>query len=144
MLTKLQACQFGILCFLGGISSCNNLAQTEISVPVVQFQVNVTEIQTIQAQQANDSTVHLRGRVINQVPLLEGRVYQLQDETGAIWVLTRDTVLQPGDEVLIRGTVRYQSIPLAGRELGEVYVEEQERLERSSAETSTSFIRLWG
>jgi len=33
--------------------------------------------------------------------------------------------------MLVKGKLRYQSIPLAGKDFGELYVEEQERLIRS-------------
>jgi len=43
---------------------------------------------------------------------------------------------QLGDEVLLKGEVRYKSITLkelAGKDLGEVYVEEMEQLKRTPA-----------
>jgi len=47
--------------------------------------------------------------------------YQLQDSTGTIWVLTNQAGLQLEDKVLIKGNIHYQSIPLAGKDFGEVY-----------------------
>jgi hypothetical protein len=73
--------------------------------------------------------VRLRGTVGDRAPLLNGQVYQLQDSTGEIWVLTSDTTLETGDQVVIRGRVRYQSISLAGREQGEFYIEELSQLD---------------
>jgi hypothetical protein len=74
-----------------------------------------------------NSTVHLEGTVIDRVPLLNAQVYQLQDGTGAIWILTTDPSLQPGEQIVVKGKVRFESIPIAGQELGEAYIEEQQR-----------------
>jgi hypothetical protein len=54
-------------------------------------------------------------------------VYQLQDQTGKIWVLTTDASLEPGERLLVKGKVRFESIPIAGQELGEAYIEEHKR-----------------
>ena len=93
--------------------------------------VNVTNIRDIKLDPENESTVYLRGKVVKRVPLLERQVYQLQDLTGTVWVVTKRAKLQLKDEVLIKGNVRYQSIPQAGKDFGEVFVVEQEQLERS-------------
>ncbi|MBD1810782.1 DNA-binding protein, partial [Microcoleus sp. FACHB-DQ6] len=57
--------------------------------------------------------------------------------TGSIWILTtQEDLPQLGDEVLLKGEVRYKSITLkelAGKDLGEVYVEEMEQLKRTPA-----------
>lgn len=60
-------------------------------------------------------------------------MYQLQDSTGTIWVLTNKADLRLEDQILIQGKVRYHSIPIEGKDFGEVYVEEQQQLERIPA-----------
>jgi hypothetical protein len=74
-----------------------------------------------------NSTVRLEGTVVDRVPLLNAQVYQLQDSTGAIWILTTDPSLQPGEQIAVKGKVRFESIPIAGQELGEAYIEEHQR-----------------
>ena len=74
-----------------------------------------------------NSTVKLEGMVVDRVPLLDAAVYQLQDETGKIWILTPHSSLQPGERLLVTGTVRFESIPIEGQERGEAYIEEQNR-----------------
>lgn len=74
-----------------------------------------------------NSTVKLEGMVIDRVPLLNAEVYQLQDETGKIWILTPYSNQEPGERLLVKGKVRFESIPIAGQELGEAYIEEQNR-----------------
>jgi hypothetical protein len=84
-------------------------------------------IQDIRQSAAVDTTVYLKGQVSDRVPLVSGQVYQLQDETGTIWVLTEHPIPQSGQQLMVKGWVRYQSIPLAGQDYGETYIEEQER-----------------
>lgn len=124
---------WGAVYFLcSGLLSCGSLPQSGMNAINFGVGVDVTNIRDLQPR--NDkSTVYLQGKVTKQVPLLEHRVYQLQDSTGTIWVLTKQTGLQPQDKLLIKGNIRYQSIPLAGKDFGEVYVEEQQRLERTPA-----------
>jgi hypothetical protein len=102
----------GILALLFGIVGCSS----------------VTTIQDVRAHpQRNwfNSTVYLKGTVGDRAPLLDGQLYQLQDQTGKIWVLSPETQLRTGEQVLIKGQVRYQSIPIAGKERGDVYIEQQ-------------------
>lgn len=131
-----QAKNFYLLPFyfflLGGLLSCGSLPQSSMNAINLRPKVDVTNIREIKLQRDNEATVYLQGKVAKQVPLVERRVYQLQDLSGTIWVLTNQTALKQGDKVLVKGKVRYQSIPLAGKDFGEVYVEEQEQLERVS------------
>ncbi len=73
-------------------------------------------------------TVQLRGTVGNRAPLLQGQVYELQDETGKIWVLSPNRDLKTGMPILIQGQVRYEAIEVEGQNLGEVYIEEQQQM----------------
>lgn len=74
-----------------------------------------------------NATVELEGQVIDRVPLIGAEVYQLQDATGKIWILTRNASLKPGERLLVKGRVRFESIPIAGKERGEAYIEEENR-----------------
>jgi hypothetical protein len=90
---------------------------------------NVTPIQKLKTQK-DKSKVYLQGKVEKLVPLLQQqKVYQLSDSTGKIWVLTKQSNLKVKSQVLIKGILRYKSIPLGGKELGEFYVEEMQQLE---------------
>ncbi|HEY9626490.1 MAG TPA: hypothetical protein V6C84_04245 [Coleofasciculaceae cyanobacterium] len=89
------------------------------------------------------STVRLQGTVGDRVPLIDAQVYQLQDSTGTIWVLTSRQDVRSGTTVLIKGQVRFQPTStaeqterLTGEEadgqadqekaIGEAYIEEQQ------------------
>jgi RecJ-like exonuclease len=74
-----------------------------------------------------NETVQLQGTVIDRAPLLDAVVYQLQDGTGEIWVLSSEPEIEQGDRVRVRGTVRFERIAIEALELGEAYIEEIER-----------------
>ncbi|MBW4565859.1 MAG: hypothetical protein KME32_33210 [Mojavia pulchra JT2-VF2] len=106
-----------------GLFGCGN------SIPgfnVSNFRIgsNVTSIREIKPKQNNRATVYIQGKVERQVPLVKRWAYQIDDSTGKIWVITHQTKLAKGELAVFKGKVRYQSIPLAGKEFGEVYIEE--------------------
>lgn len=89
-----------------------------------------TTVQAVQKQPHRhwfNRTVHLQGTVVDRAPLIDALVYQLQDDTGKIWVLTTHPQLDTGERVQIKGDVRFESIVIAGQEWGDVYIEEQQR-----------------
>lgn len=88
--------------------------------------------------QAQVETVYLRGRVTNIAPFLEGGAYQIQDETGSIWVITSETLPPKGNEVILEGQLQFESIPLAGQDMGELYVREIKKLDRNAVTFPTS------
>ena len=120
------------LVLAGGLSSCGGLPPSTMNSINLSLGVDVANIRDIKPVQEKEASVYLRGKVIRQVPLVGWWMYQLQDSTGSIWVLTKKNDLQLKDRVLIKGKVHYQSIPIAGKDFGEVYVEEQQQLEQMS------------
>ncbi|MEX0268376.1 hypothetical protein AB3R30_04475 [Leptolyngbyaceae cyanobacterium UHCC 1019] len=83
-----------------------------------------TSIQEVQKTADRDSVVTVKGVVGDRVPILEGTVYEIQDSTGKIWVLTQKQPPDSGQEVVVTGNLRFKSIPLNGQEQGSVYVEQ--------------------
>lgn len=110
---------------VAGLSSCGNLASSGLSGTGLKFGANVTPIRQIKAEQKNQATVYIQGKVEKQAPLMKQWAYQIDDTTGKIWVVTNQKSLPEGSEVVFKGKVRYRSIPLAGKELGEIYLEEE-------------------
>ena len=75
--------------------------------------------------QANtQKTIQIQGKVITTAPLIDQGAYQLSDETGTIWVLTNQTLPDKGEEIIVRGQLQYQSIPVGRQDLGEFYLVE--------------------
>ncbi len=121
----LIACNFFIV---GGLMSCGELGS---SLNGINFRIgaNVTNISNIKSPH-NQGTVYLQGQVTSIVPLsAPWQAYQMQDSSGKIWAITSQKGLQIKDKLLIKGFLRYQSIPVEAQELGDFYVEEQQRLE---------------
>ncbi len=107
------------LCLSGGavgLTSCSSLAR---------FGLGVTPIEKVMDQPTAFEDVTLRGKVINQVGLFGKGAYQIQDQSGSIWVAT-DSGL-PGNEemVTVKGRVS-EGLAIGGRNFG-VIVEETER-----------------
>lgn len=71
-----------------------------------------------------EETVAVSGNVAQRVAVLDGWLYQVQDETGSVWVVTDRSEPTVGDVATVEGTVRYESIVVEGIDAGEVYLEE--------------------
>ncbi|ODG99303.1 hypothetical protein A4S05_00375 [Nostoc sp. KVJ20] len=117
--------RLGLTFFLvAGLCSCGNLTSPSLSGAGFKIGTNVTPIGEIKPKQDNQAIVYIQGQVEKQAPMMKQWAYQISDSTGKIWVVTNQKNLGEGAQVVIKGKVRYQSIPLAGKELGEVYLEE--------------------
>ncbi|WP_442938943.1 hypothetical protein [Nostoc sp.] len=118
--------RLGLIFFLMvGLCSCSSLSSSGLSGVNLKIGTNVTPIREIKPKQDNQATVYIQGQVEKQAPLMKQWAYQISDSTGKIWVVTNQKNLGEGSQVVIKGKVRYRSIPLAGKELGEVYLEEE-------------------
>jgi hypothetical protein len=103
--------------------SCNSRATTEFGKPASS--IPTTPVSALQSAPATNSTIYVKGSVGAIVPLLEGTVYELQDATGKVWILTKQPPPKPGEEVTIQGTVRYKPITINGKEQGSIYIEQE-------------------
>ena len=120
------------LLLVGGLSGCGSLAQATngINFGLGNNIANISDAKSSQQQ----GIVNLQGQVTDIVPLMEPwQAYQLQDASGTVWVITSQPGLSKADRVLIKGNLRYQSIPLDRQELGDFYIEEQERTKQTPA-----------
>jgi hypothetical protein len=117
--------RLGLAFFLvAGLSSCGNLSSSGLNGTSLKIGTNVTPIGKIKLEQKNQATVYIQGKVEKQAPLMKQWAYQINDTSGKIWVVTNQKSLPQGAEVVFKGKVRYRSIPVNGKELGEVYLEE--------------------
>ncbi len=108
-----------------GLCSCSSLTSSGLNGTNLKIGTNVTPIREIKPEQDNQATVYIQGQVQKQAPLMKQWAYQINDSTGKIWVVTNQKNLGEGAQVVIKGKVHYRSIPLGGKELGEVYLEEE-------------------
>ncbi|MEO1004359.1 MAG: hypothetical protein AAFW67_00640 [Cyanobacteria bacterium J06638_38] len=74
-----------------------------------------------------DKTVYLTGKVVQIAPFVEHAAYQIEDATGKIWVVTTQVPPQVGESINLKGQIKYQSLPFAEQELGELYLVELEQ-----------------
>ncbi|MHC5672142.1 hypothetical protein [Nostoc sp.] len=123
---KILAYRLGLIFFLVvGLCSCGSLPPSGLNGVNLKIGTNVTPIREIKPKLDNQAIVYIQGQVEKQAPLMKQWAYQINDSTGKIWVVTNQKNLAEGAQVVIKGKVRYRSIPLAGKELGEVYLEEE-------------------
>ncbi|MEH2434106.1 MAG: hypothetical protein V7K25_07620 [Nostoc sp.] len=108
-----------------GLCSCGSLTSSGLNGTNFTISTNVTPIREIKPEKDNKATVYIQGKVEKKAPLMKQWAYQINDSTGKIWVVTNQKNLSEGAQVVIKGKIRYRSIPLAGKELGEVYLEEK-------------------
>ncbi|NEO30295.1 MAG: hypothetical protein F6K36_07605 [Symploca sp. SIO3C6] len=104
-------------------------------IKIGELSVKVTTISEIQENQKAEGIIYLEGQVAKQAPFLAAGAYELQDPTGSIWVITNHTLPEIDEEILIQGQLKFQSIPLGGQDFGEVYIQEQQRLEQKTKPT---------
>lgn len=134
---KLKMLYFLLVClvlFGGGLCSCSTSSPLGLGRLRLGAAGNVTKISDIAQNQNAGATVYLEGQVAILAPFLGSGAYKLQDSTGAIWVITNQTLPSAGDEVLIKGQLQFQSIAISGQELGEVYVQQQQMLQRRAGQ----------
>lgn len=116
-----------IMLLFTGIISCGNLTKTAL-----KLNLNVSRIDKIQTKGKIDNQVYLKGKVESLAPFLGTGAYELADDTGSIWIFTREKLPNIGSEITIQGKVRYQSIVVPGlgnKDVGDFYVEELEKIE---------------
>lgn len=126
--------QLGFLIVSLSLHGCNRLAQSEFGRTILRGTGQVASVESIHDQDiAIDRVVYLTGTVGDRIPILDGQIYQLQDETGSIWVVTDQQTLQTGDRLAIRGAVRFQDFPEIEGASGEFYIQELKQIERTAA-----------
>ncbi|MBE9011326.1 hypothetical protein IQ250_14025 [Pseudanabaenaceae cyanobacterium LEGE 13415] len=73
-----------------------------------------------------DRLVQVEGKIKAQAPLVGGqRAYEVQDDTGSVWIVTNRSIPPAGSSVTVSGTVRLQKIDLAGQDQSTVFIEQQ-------------------
>ncbi len=115
---------------LGAIAAMTLGCGTPLALlPGMNLTMTIESVPTDAAGQGR--TVIVRGTVGDRVPLIGAQVYQLQDRTGDIWVLSSDDTIQTGEQLKIRGRVEHQPISAVDGDQSQVYIQELEQLERS-------------
>lgn len=139
MKAQIKPCLFGLLLsglVLAGCAASENSSVSALKAdqqatpaplqPLSERQTGqpVVSIDSIKSDQA-DETVAIAGNITQRVALLEGWLYQVQDQTGSVWVVASNSEPEIGQSALIEGIVRYEAIVVDSIDAGEVYLEEQ-------------------
>ena len=120
---------------VGGMIGCTpvnylGLAQPS-TTPIGELSPQPSNVTT-----AEETIIYLEGTVVDRAPFMGSGSYQLQDETGTVWVVTNGPLPQTGETVQITGKVTYQSIPIGGQEMGELYILEVEKMEANASDNT--------
>ncbi|PSN20270.1 hypothetical protein C7271_02965 [filamentous cyanobacterium CCP5] len=102
------------------------------SLPDLMQPRSVQSIQQVTAQDSNQGSnqpQRLAGVVNQHIPLVERWLYQIQDESGSLWVLTQLPPPPVGSQVTLEATIGYEPIMLGEADIGEHYAVEIKRLE---------------
>ncbi|WP_243397379.1 DNA-binding protein [Crocosphaera subtropica] len=122
---------------VGGLIGCTPVNYLGLAQP------SITPIGELSPQPSTESTseediIYLEGKVVDRAPFMDSGSYQLQDQTGTVWVLTNGPLPQTGETVQITGKVTYQSIPMGGQDVGELYILEVEKLEANAIDNTST------
>ena len=94
--------------------------------PIVNLVRPTLTIQELGPNLVNRS-IQVEGTVEQQVPLLEGMLYLINDTTGTLWVFSLDTTPMVGTGVKVAGILQYEEIVVSGADISEYYLQEQSR-----------------
>ena len=81
-------------------------------------------IDSLTNEQVDDNII-VSGEVAQKAATLNGWIYQLQDETGSLWILTDRDAPEIGEVVTVEGSVRYEPIVVDSIDASEFYIEEK-------------------
>ena len=124
--------RFGIVpVLLVGLVCYQFLTSWGIAIPLInaRYPSTIAKLPTLSKRR---SLVYVQGTVTKLAPFLDAGAYQLEDETGKIWVFTQQPLPNEGDEILIRGKLRYESIFHSGEDWGEYYLVESQKLAKET------------
>ncbi|MGD1896111.1 MAG: hypothetical protein ACFB16_04070 [Phormidesmis sp.] len=113
----------------GGDASSEGLESGGLELPSVQMPAlrlssrTVVPIESLMAEGAGES-VAVSGTVAQRVAILGGWLYEVQDDTGSLWVLTKRSEPTVGELATVEGVVHYEPIVVGEIDAGSVYLEE--------------------
>ncbi len=111
---------FGYLCgglLVTSLTGCDQAAKLGIGTTPIN--------QIIREPAKYKQTVIVRGQVVNQLGILGQGGYELKDDSGSIWVLTRSGIPAINSTVTIRGKVM-EGVAIAGQNFAVTITEEQQ------------------
>ncbi|MEM8503482.1 MAG: hypothetical protein AAF716_10060 [Cyanobacteria bacterium P01_D01_bin.1] len=107
-----------------GASPDSEVPLPPVGLPSLRLPGQTTAIDSLSAERAEEK-VSVSGSVTKRVATLDGWLYQLQDATGSLWVVTNQSDPAVGEIATVSGTVKYEAIVVDEIDAGEVYLQEQ-------------------
>lgn len=101
----------GIIVLNFGLIACNSarpevMAIADLVPPTTEETQNQSDPEPTQPTELTDQVVSISGVIVRRVPLVNGAVYLLEDDTSAIWVRTDRPPDETEREVLVSGTLQ--------------------------------------
>ncbi|MDR9402549.1 MAG: DNA-binding protein [Halothece sp. Uz-M2-17] len=111
----LSRCLVGSLVFsLLSLASCQSTSPEVIAIAALDSKI--------------EASVYVQGTVRDRAPLLNQTAYQLQDNTGKIWVITNNLAPESGQTITIQAKIKSKSMVLHQQRAQELYLQEVQRL----------------
>lgn len=77
-----------------------------------------------QLAQGEPTSVSVQGKVLRVSPLLSGTAYEIEDDSGTIWVHSQGPpAFVPGEIIQLQGQLWRREIAVEGRDFGETYID---------------------
>ena len=83
------------------------------------------------ASKNKNRPIYIKGKVIKLAPLLGSNAYQIQDNTGKMWVVTTEKFPSVGQDIFIKCNIKFKTLSLGNQEIDELYLVELERLDNT-------------
>ncbi len=96
-------------------------------VPLLSIPKSTVKIDALRQPQRVERSVSVAGSVTQRLAVLNGWLYEIDDGTGQVWILTQQAAPAVGSQTSVTGVLRYKAIPINGVDLGDFYLEEKER-----------------
>lgn len=116
-----------IFCLLvvGGLSGCEHIGGSNLVVGWLGGSPHT--VAQLKQSDRQPRQVKIEGEVTHLAPMLNRGAYRLQDDTGAIWVFTEQSLPSLGEKLEVKGELNFQSIEVETVEAGQHFLVEYER-----------------
>ncbi len=113
-------------CTAAEVSPEAPVAEAPARLPAFRSSQPATAIDALTDGQV-DNTITISGKIAQKSAVLDGWLYQVQDETGSLWVLSDRDAPDVGESVTVEGAVRYEPIVVGDLDVSEFYLEETDQ-----------------
>ena len=96
-------------------------------VPVLSLTRSTATIESLRQPEKVEQSLALNGAVVQRLAILNGWLYQVDDGTGQVWVRSQQAAPTLGQQIYVKGLLRYEPIVISDVDLGDYYLEEKQR-----------------